>query len=274
MSMRSQCCRQHGLSIALCAAVLWMAQPGSAVMITEVMYHPPGQSASNEDEALEFIELYNNRAMTEDLSGWAFTKGISYVFDPNTTIGPKQYLVVARDPNALKAAYQITNVVGPYIGRLSNTGERVELSNANGGIMFSFKYANTHPWPVSPDGGGHSLVLAKLGGDPDEASSWSASAYIGGSPGGPEPVQAAATTARILVNELLASNGSAPGWVELYNPGPITVDLSHVYLSNDRFNLFAYKIPDGTVLQPGGFWAVRQGKIGRASCRERVSPSV
>jgi hypothetical protein len=66
-------------------------------------------------------------------------------------------------------------------------------------------------------------------------------------------------TSRILINELLASNGSTPGWVELYNPGPITVDLSRVYLSNDRFNLLAYKIPDGTVLQPGGFWAAHEG---------------
>ncbi|MCX5643409.1 MAG: lamin tail domain-containing protein [Phycisphaerae bacterium] len=460
MSMRRQCRRGSGLSAVVCMVVLWLAQPGFGLMITEVMYHPPGQSAATEDEKLEFIELYNNRAMTEDLSGWAFTKGVDDIFEPNTVLGPKQYLVVARDPNALKAAYNITNVVGPYTGKLDNNGERVELSNANGGIVFSFKYASTHPWPISPDGAGHSLVLAKLGSDPEEASSWAASAAIGGSPGGPEPAQAAATpatsttmtllgigspgryfkgvkepspsatgqpttawtqvgfnddpattswldgpsgygysndagelqwvgtqlndmngkyisiyarlrfaltaeqiasftqlqaevhyddgyvlylngtrvaasgeisgtppaynasggpaaepapvtvdltqrknllaagtnvlavqvhnatlsgssdgfigvvlqavatktsstgsdpTTRLVINELLPGNGSVPGWIELYNPGPTTVDLSRVYLSNDRFNLLAYKIPDGTVLPPGGFWVVQEG---------------
>ena len=148
--MRERCRHRHGLSIAICAAILWMAQPGSALMITEVMYHPPGSSAATEDETLEFIELYNNTPVTEDLAGWAFTKGVDYVFGADTTLGPKQYLVVARDPNALKAAYGITNVVGPYTGKLDNNGERIDLSNANGGITLSFKYGTMSPWPVSP----------------------------------------------------------------------------------------------------------------------------
>jgi hypothetical protein len=429
-------------------------------MITEVMYHPPGPSAATEDETLEFIELYNNRAMSEDLSGWAFTKGIDYVFGAGATLGPKQYLVIARDPNALQAAYGITNVAGPYTGKLDNNGERIDLSNANGGIALSFKYGTTSPWPVSPDGAGHSLVLAKLGGDPEDASSWAASAVIGGSPGAPEPAQAAVTpatsttttllgigapgryfkgvkeptpsstgqpttdwtqvnfnddpattswlngpsgygysndagelqwvgtqlndmngkyisiyarlrftltaaqvasftqlqaevhyddgyvlylngtrvaasgeisgnppaynasggpaaepapvivdltqrknllttgtnvlavqahnatlsgssdafigvvlqaittktsnagsdpTTRLVINELLPGDGTIGGWVELYNPGPLAIDLSRIYLSNDRFNLLAYKIPDGTSLQPGKFWAVQEG---------------
>ncbi len=457
MSMGRWCRGGHGWSIAAWVVVLCLTRPGLAIMVTEVMYHPLGQSAANEDETLEFIELYNNRAVSEDLSKWAFTNGIDYVFEPNTVLGPKQYLVVAYDPNALKAAYGIKNVVGPYLGRLNNGGERVELSNANGGIVISFKYSNTHPWPVAPDGAGHSLVLARLGGDPEEATSWSASALMGGSPGGPDPIQATAgpadptmsvlvdigslgryfkgtkepapdaarkattawtqigfddnpattswldgrsgygysdaadellwigthlndmksryysiyarlrftltveqiasftqlqaeihyddgfvlylngvrvagtnlpgtppayntlataavtepasmtvdltsqknlllagvnvlsyqihnsnptsstdcflgvilratlpaatggsnLTAQIRINELMAGSGTS--WIELFNAGPTPVDLSRVYLSHDRFNLLAYKIPDGTMLSPGGFWAVRQG---------------
>src|SRR5512147_831345 len=101
MSMRRQCRRRHGLWMAVCVVFLWSAQPGFGLMVTEVMYHPVGLSAAAEDEKLEFIELYNNREASEDLSGWAFTNGIDYVFEPNTTLGSKQYLVVARDPNAL-----------------------------------------------------------------------------------------------------------------------------------------------------------------------------
>ncbi len=453
--MRRQCRFRHGLLMAVCVVFLWLAQPGFGLMITEVMYHPPGLSATAEDEKLEFIELYNNREVSEDLSGWAFTNGIDYVFGPDTLLGPRQYLVVARDPDALKAACGISNVVGPYTGRLDNTGERIDLSNANGGIALSLLYGDASPWPVSPDGAGHSLVLARLGGDPEEASSWSASAFIGGSPGRADPSQTATAatsttvmlvdigspgryfkgnkepspgangqpattwtqvafddnpattswldgpggygysndagelqwvrtqlndmngrymsiyarlrftltaeqiasfsqlqaevhyddgfvmylngtrvadsgaisgnppkfnasggpaaeppavtvdltgqrslltagtnvlafqvhnatlsgssdcfmgvilraivatagagdaTTRLLINELMA--GRSDSWIELFNPGPTTVDLSRVYLSNDRFNLLAYKIPDGAVLSPGGFWAARQG---------------
>ena len=67
--------------------------------------------------------------------------------------------------------------------------------------------------------------------------------------------------ARLVINELLANSDAAPGtdWLELYNPGPVDVDLSTVYLSDDRLNLLQYKLPDGVILQPGEFYSVRQG---------------
>jgi hypothetical protein len=155
------------------------------LVVSELMYHPveEGNTPSG-NERLEFVELYNDQATSEDLSGYEFTNGIGYTFAAGTILGPKGYLVVAREPNAVKAAYGISVVYGSFTGRLDNDGERIELSNANGEIIISFRYNDTWPWPNSPDGTGHSLILAKLGGDPEEASSWSASTYIGGTPGG------------------------------------------------------------------------------------------
>ena len=66
----------------------------------------------------------------------------------------------------------------------------------------------------------------------------------------------------VVINEVgwMGTQASASDeWIELYNPGPTTVDLSSVYLSDDRNNLLQYKIPDGVVLQPGEFWAIREG---------------
>lgn len=148
------------------------------------MYHPAG-----EGETLEFIELYNDRAVFEDMSGYAFTRGIRYPFPPGTILGPKSYLVAALDPRALENAYGITGVQGPFEGRLSNAGERIELSGPSGGIVISLRYGDVAPWPAAPDGAGHSLIRARTGGDPDQASSWSASAFVGGTPGEPDPAQ-------------------------------------------------------------------------------------
>ena len=167
-----------------CVAVLWATQPCMALVVSEVMYHP-----ADVGEAFEFIELYNNRAVFEDLTGYAFTNGIQYTFEPGTILGGKEYLVVARDPSALETAYGITGAYGPFSGRLSNDGERIELSNGNGEIVISFQYDDEMPWPASPDGAGHSLILAKLGGDREEASTWSPSMFIGGTPGAPDEVQ-------------------------------------------------------------------------------------
>ncbi|MHC4073673.1 MAG: lamin tail domain-containing protein, partial [Planctomycetota bacterium] len=172
--------KQHWyrLLAAACLIVFWTTQPGMGLVVTEVMYHPAGAG-----EALEFIELYNNRAVFEDLTGYAFTNGIRYAFEPGTIIGARQYAVVARDPAALEAAYGISGVHGPFTGRLSNDGERIELSNGGGEIVISLRYDDDRPWPASPDGTGHSLILARPGGDPEEASTWSPSTFIGGTPG-------------------------------------------------------------------------------------------
>ena len=177
--------------------LLFMTTPGMGLVVTEVMYHP-----SDDGEGLEFIELYNNRAVFEDLSGYAFTNGIQYIFAPGTILEAKQYLVVARNPVALAAAYpgiDFSAIVGPYSGRLANDGERIGLSDTAGQIVISFQYDEEYPWSVSPDGTGHSLVLARPGGDPEEVSTWSPSATIGGSPCGPDEVQGGADNPSLAV---------------------------------------------------------------------------
>jgi len=168
-----------------CMVVLGTTQSGMGLVLSEIMYHP-----ADEGETLEFIELYNNRAVFEDLTGYAFTNGIQYVFEPGTIINSGQYLVVARDPASMKSAYPLSNVLGPFTGRLGNDGERIDLSNNNGEIIISLRYDDERPWPVSPDGAGHSLILARQGGDPQEASTWSPSILIGGTPGGSDQIQA------------------------------------------------------------------------------------
>jgi len=452
------------LAFVVSWAVLFGAAPARALVVSELMYHPVEDGGTPDgEETLEFIELYNDRAVFEDLGGWAFTNGISFTFPADFILPAKSYVVIAKDPAALEAAYGITDVLGPYDGRLNNDGERVELSDAAGQIVLSFRYNDTWPWHSSPDGTGHSLILVRPGGDPEEASTWAPSTFIGGTPGEPDPVQAEpespemvtlvdigspgryfkgteepspggggqATTAwtqigfnddpattdwlegpngygysseadetqyirttlndmrggymsvyarlrfdltqeqidgfsqltaevhydddfvlylngvrvaasgavvddppaydwgrgsgwdnsgqtvdltgyldqlvvgtnvlaiqahnaslsgssdgygapvlravvepegtgnddprmRLLVNELLTNSDAEPGldWLELYNPGPVPVDLGNVYLSDGRFELLKYKLPDGVVLQPGQFYAVMQAGPG------------
>ena len=76
-----------------CFVILSISKPGMGLVVSEIMYHPTDPGGT-----LEFIELYNNRAVIEDLTNCAFTNGIQYVFEPGTKIEPKGYLVVARDP--------------------------------------------------------------------------------------------------------------------------------------------------------------------------------
>ena len=178
--MQRWCC----LLMMAYMVVFATTQSSVGLVVSEVMYHP-----ADAGETLEFVELYNNRAVFEDLTGYAFTNGIQYVFEPGSIINSGEYLVVARDPAALEAAYNISGVKGPFTGRLGNDGERIDLSNNNGGIIISLRYDDERPWPVSPDGTGHSLILARQSGDPQEASTWSPSILIGGTPGRADEVR-------------------------------------------------------------------------------------
>lgn len=255
--------RRSNLLLLACIVTALLACPARALIVTEVMFHPVETGGTPDGpENLEYIELYNDRAVTEDIGGFAFTTGIHYTFPASAKIPPKTYIVVAKDPAALQAAYGITGVYGPFTGSLDNDGERVTLSNANGGIALTIRYSDGHPWYPAADGTGHSLTRVKFAGDPEEASSWAPSVYIGGTPAAPE---VAAPQARLCINELLTNSesGSGQDWIEIYNPGPVPVDMSTVYLSDARFSLInEYKFPDGLVLQPGAFISVDQAALG------------
>jgi len=117
------------------------------------MYHPP-----NDLEAEEYVELYNSGNASVDLSGWGFTKGISYTFPKGTTIKPDSYLVICRSVDGFQAAYgKKIETLGDFAGTLSNGGERITLSDRAGNVVDTVKYDDRPPWPMGADGYSASL---------------------------------------------------------------------------------------------------------------------
>ena len=159
----------------LACTTLWA---DSVVVFNEIMYHP----ATNEP-ALEWIEFHNQNSINVDLSGWRMTEGIDYTFPNGTTIRAGGYLVVAIAPETLAAQTGITNVVGPFTGRLSNNGEKLELRNLANRLMDSVSYAADGSWPAGADGSGVSLAKKAPNLASKPAASWTVSAQIGGDPG-------------------------------------------------------------------------------------------
>ncbi|MDB6032452.1 MAG: CotH protein [Verrucomicrobiales bacterium] len=151
----------------------------STVVFNEVMYHP---NATNE-ASLEWLELHNQMAVDMDISGWSLQGGVQFNFPEGTVIGGGKYLVVAASPATLTAATGVANVVGPFIGQLSNAGALVELRNNNQRLMDSLQYGVEDEWPVAADGAGPSLVKTNRFSGSALASSWRASSQVGGTPG-------------------------------------------------------------------------------------------
>lgn len=235
--------------------------------VTELMPNPPGGSG------YEFIELHNTSTNdTLNLAGAKFTQGIDFTFADGVAISPGGYVLVVKAAStnnfaAFRTYYHLSGdvpIVGPYSGSLGNNGETITLKNAAAGTdILSFTYGNGRGWPVAADGAGHSLVpvdgalSGETTGSLEYGGNWRSSAYLGGSPGQPDPSLAPT----LVINEVMANTRySNPGepefdsndWIELYNPTATNLVLgSGWYLSDDSANLKKWAIPPATVSARG-----------------------
>lgn len=162
-------------SVALCPP---RANADSAVVFNEIMYHP-----AEAEPSMEWLELHNAMSVNLDLSNWSIDGGIEFRFPEGTVIPGGGYLVVSINPAALKAATGATNIIGPFTGRLGNSGEKLELRNNNLRRMDEVFYGTSGGWPVAADGAGVSLAKRSIQQASGTANNWVASAQIGGTPG-------------------------------------------------------------------------------------------
>jgi hypothetical protein len=139
------------------------------IKITEIMYNPPESG----QDSLEYIEIFNNGLGTVNLNGWSFTKGVVFVF-PDITLAPGEYAVNCVKSNAFMnffgfEAPQWTS------GSLSNSGEKIELSDNLGNIRAMVTYSNGGLWPFEANGNGPSLTFCDASMDNNDPANWSAS---------------------------------------------------------------------------------------------------
>jgi hypothetical protein len=160
--------------------------------VSEIQYHPadprPAETVALPgvtDNDFEYLEFINTGDKELDLTGSAFTAGLTYTF-PRRTLAPGARLVLAKNPAAFALRYPsvTTTVLGPYEGQLDSAGERLEITDPSGEVVLDFEYQDG--WYPATDGSGHSLVLRDLQTLPDRFSSsmsWGISLAPTGSPG-------------------------------------------------------------------------------------------
>lgn len=217
----------------------------SVVVFNEVHYHPAGDRSE-----LEFVELYNQMAVDVDLSNWRIG-GIDYNFPERTIIRAGSYLVVAKDPAALRQATGVAATLGPYPGLLSNSGETLRLftqrvafkSDRTAGprgeasadlegrrIMDELAFSDTFPWPEGPDGSG--VTLAKLNahtGIP-QPSHWGQSRTVHGTPGRRNSFPTVPALQFSEVTSSLEDNF----FVEIVNTGTTTLPLQDLVIASSH----------------------------------------
>jgi hypothetical protein len=166
----------------------------------------------------DWIELYNDSPTTADVSGWRLLDSDDthvYVLPAGTTIAGGGYLVV-------------------------------DEASLDFGL-----------------GGADSVRVQDASGAAVDSYSWTAHAVTtyGRCPDGSGAFQTTTTTTKgganncapaVKINEVESSGGAPGDWVELFNAGPLAVDISG-WMFKDADDTHAYAIPSGTVIAAGGY---------------------
>jgi hypothetical protein len=211
------------------------------IVLSEINYRPP-DIGGLDNTVEEFVELHNittnNVPLYDPLfptNRWRLQDGIEFSFSTNDTIPANGFLVVVSFP--LTNATQLANfrikygvptnvaVVGPYSGKLDNSGETVELyrpdtPNSNGVpfiLVERLRYADLPPWDVGADGFGPSLQRRVLSDYANDPTNWFAALPNAGRPAstGEAPIittqpQSITVTEGVTTNLALTVTGTPP----------------------------------------------------------------
>lgn len=224
------------------------------VWLNEVLPNSLDGGLDNAGDREPYIELYNGGPTAVDLSAFYLTDNYSaltkWQFPAGATIAPSQFLTVWADgePGESTPAAPHTSF------RLNPTNGSVALVRLQGAantpaVMDYADYANLFPnrsIGLIPDGDVRSRRLV----------------YFPTTGASNNP---AVPSVNVVINEFMAQNtatltdpadGDFDDWVELYNAGTTTVDLTGFFLTDNLTNKTMFAIPAGYPIPPNGFLLV------------------
>jgi hypothetical protein len=143
-----------------------MEQAPGNIVINEIMFR-----GAVEDS--EYIEFYNGATNTTfDLSNWR-VNGLDYTFPEGSTIGPRSFLVLARNQSVFSVRYGgAISVFGEFSGDFQNDGETISLLDTNGNYIDRVRYEPSLPWPTTANGTGSSYQLIDARQENARAGNW------------------------------------------------------------------------------------------------------
>ncbi len=244
----------------------------SNLVITELFYAPDFSQGG--DDA-EFIEVENTGSQSINLSGYTFSNAITFTFPENSTINSGETVIIAKTPSMYQGLG--IQVFDWDDGRLSDSGERLELKNSAGTIVDKIEFSNKAPWPL--DVSGYSIEVCDPELENDDGSNWVKSSSYGGTPGQIQTL----FCPKLVINEVVGMSNDQgylgnKDWIEILNTGSSAYDLAGLYLTDEKNNPLKYKIPSGfpmlTTISPGGYKiliADGQPEIGPLSTNFKIS---
>ena len=252
-----------GFSLTKAQAI---SAPSVGLLISELMYNPQGS------DDFEYIEFYNAGVSSLNLAGYKLVKdekgdGLDYTFGEEI-LQSGEFIVVVEDNVQFAKRYLSVDspyyyeglrVAGQWKGGLGNSGEKLQVQNAEGELIIKFSYEIAVGWPQLVRGMGSSLELVAPVAVPatlqdrekylESTRNWYASSEFHGNPGrkGQHPIRS------VVINEVLANtDGQITDSIELYNTDYTDILIGGWFLS-DSASFDKFRIPAGTVIPSRSF---------------------
>lgn len=168
------------------------------IVISEIMYNPPGSS-----DLEEYIELHNisNAPVTLydaiNQKPWIVSDGFDYVFpsNPPLTMAVGERIILTRNITSFQNTYgtSATRKFQWTAGVIDNGGETLQIAKPGGvdGLNITqyiridrVAYDDVFPWPTSPDGNGTALTKVAPHEYGNDFTNWIATTA---NPGAPNP---------------------------------------------------------------------------------------
>lgn len=221
--------------------------PYNGLVLNEICGYGTGESLDKDD----WVELYNNSDFAIDLSNLkllysnnteAVVDSVLYTFPSGVYIAPKGF-----------------KVIDTLDGNISNVKViSLKLVDSENAIIDMFDRSNDSKESGHKPGGSYSRI-------PNGTGVWIATDTNTKGISNPEtytpPIvpPTGIDYSNIILNEICGGDLDGNDWVEIYNKGDVSVDISGLILKKDNTQI--YKVPNGTNLGPNEYlvWGISEG---------------
>ncbi|MEM7113296.1 MAG: ExeM/NucH family extracellular endonuclease [Chloroflexota bacterium] len=238
--------------------------PTATLVINEIQFDPhPAQPPNdpngdangdgNRDGVQdEFIELVNNTGGALDISGWTISDAgtVQHTF-PNGTIVPDQCAIVVFGGGTPTGSFgdALVQTASTSSLSLNNGGDTVTLNDGNSDVasyVFGSEGVTDESLTRDPDITGSEPLVGHSSATDSGGTVHSPGTQVDGTPfsgcAAPPP-----SVPQLLLSEVIVTPTGGE-FVEIFNPGVDSVDLSNVYLTDATFSggsVFYYQIVTG-----------------------------
>jgi hypothetical protein len=168
----------------------------------------------------DWVELYNDSALSLDLAGWSFnSRGRRWVFPEGRRMDPQGFLVVYFDAD-IPAGSRNTGF------GLNTGGDTLSLYDANTNLVDTVVFGMQVP----------DFAIGRMGTPP----AWKLTVPTRALP---NTAAQLGNSASLVINEWMARPASGEDWFELFNPNPNPVEIGGLYLTDDLTKPTLSRIP-------------------------------